>query len=100
VTLPPAASRSSAPGVGAAEDSAHEDSAHEDSAADWPDIAAANDLVAQEYADTFADELDHKPFDRDLLDRYAATAGRGPVWDVGCGPAGTSPGIWPTAGCW
>ncbi|MGO8887469.1 MAG: class I SAM-dependent methyltransferase [Streptosporangiaceae bacterium] len=95
MTLPPAASRSSAPGVGAAEDSAHEDSAHEDSAhedsaADWPDIAAADDLVAQEYADTFADELDHMPFDRDLLDRYAATAGRGPVWDVGCGPAGHS----------
>jgi trans-aconitate methyltransferase len=30
-----------------------------------------------------------KPFDRDLLDRFAAAvAGRGPVWDVGCGSAG------------
>jgi SAM-dependent methyltransferase len=55
----------------------------------WPDIAATYDEVAADYADLFAAELAGKPFDRDLLDRYAAAlAGRGPVWDVGCGAAG------------
>lgn len=54
----------------------------------WPDLAKSYDAVAREYADAFADELSYKPFDRDLLDRFAATvAGAGPVWDVGCGPA-------------
>lgn len=44
---------------------------------------------AEEYADAFAGELDGKPFDRDLLSRFAGeVAGRGRVWDVGCGPAG------------
>lgn len=57
-------------------------------ARDWPDIAHVYDVVANDYAQAFADELDRKPFDRDLLDRWAAVvAGRGPVWDVGCGPA-------------
>jgi SAM-dependent methyltransferase len=56
---------------------------------DWPDIARTYDTVAAEYAKTFADELDHKPFDRELLDRFAETmANDGPVWDIGCGPAG------------
>ncbi len=55
----------------------------------WPDIAHTYDVAAEHYAATFAGELDGKPFDRDLLDRYAATAaGRGEVWDVGCGAAG------------
>ena len=55
----------------------------------WPDIAHAYDVAAEHYAATFAAELDGKPFDRDLLDRYAAeVAGRGEVWDVGCGAAG------------
>jgi SAM-dependent methyltransferase len=55
----------------------------------WPDIAAAYDAAAAEYADLFGAELAGKPFDRDLLDRFAAeVAGRGPVWDVGCGSAG------------
>jgi SAM-dependent methyltransferase len=54
---------------------------------DWPDIEATYDQVAAEYAAAFLRELDGKPFDRALLDRFAAaTAGRGPVWDVGCGP--------------
>src|SRR5712691_6001775 len=57
--------------------------------ADWPDIAAAYDVVAEHYAASFAGELDRKPFDRDLLDSFAAAmAGRGEVWDVGCGAAG------------
>jgi SAM-dependent methyltransferase len=55
----------------------------------WPDIGHTYDVAAEHYAATFAGELDRKPFDRDLLDRYAAAlAGRGEVWDVGCGAAG------------
>ena len=55
----------------------------------WPDIAAAYDAAAADYADLFGAELAGKPFDRELLDRFAAAvAGRGPVWDVGCGSAG------------
>jgi SAM-dependent methyltransferase len=54
----------------------------------WPDFAKSYDVVAADYAAAFADELDRKPFDRELLDRFAAgVAGRGPVWEVGCGPA-------------
>ncbi len=55
----------------------------------WPDIAHTYDVAAEHYAATFAGELAGKPFDRDLLDRYAAAvAGCGSVWDVGCGAAG------------
>jgi SAM-dependent methyltransferase len=55
----------------------------------WPDIGHTYDVAAEKYAATFARELDDKPFDRDLLARYAAAlAGRGDVWDVGCGAAG------------
>ena len=55
----------------------------------WPDIGAAYDVAAVTYADRFGGELAGKPADRDLLDRFAAAvAARGPVWDVGCGPAG------------
>jgi SAM-dependent methyltransferase len=55
----------------------------------WPDIAAAYDEAAADYAEQFGGELDSKPFDRELLDRFAAAvAGAGPVWDVGCGAAG------------
>lgn len=45
------------------------------------------DRVAAEYARRIAGELAHKPFDRALLDRFAAqVAGHGPVCDMGCGP--------------
>jgi len=55
----------------------------------WPDIAATYDAVAEDYAAAFAGELAGKPFDRDLLDDFAAAVrGRGRVLDVGCGPAG------------
>lgn len=53
----------------------------------WPDIRATYDAVAADYADAFADELAAKPFDRQLLDEFAATVD-GPVLDLGCGPAG------------
>ncbi|MGA8108808.1 MAG: methyltransferase domain-containing protein [Acidobacteriaceae bacterium] len=45
------------------------------------------DTVADEYARRIFDELRNKPLDRQLLDRFAAaTAGRGEVCDMGCGP--------------
>ena len=52
-----------------------------------PDLAGTYDRVAEPYAQKFFDELAHKPFDRELLDRFAARVrGRGRVCDVGCGP--------------
>lgn len=51
------------------------------------DVQRSYDTVAGEYARRISGELEGKPFDRALLDRYAArVAGAGPVWDLGCGP--------------
>jgi SAM-dependent methyltransferase len=51
------------------------------------DIRTTYDLVAEEYVRRIFDELEHKPLDRDLLDRLAARVqGIGPVCDMGCGP--------------
>jgi SAM-dependent methyltransferase len=48
---------------------------------------ASYDAVSGVYADRFSSELDHKPFDRFVLDRFADhVRGHGPVADVGCGP--------------
>jgi trans-aconitate methyltransferase len=45
------------------------------------------DRVAGAYAERYFTELERKPFDRELLDRFAADlCGRGPVCDLGCGP--------------
>lgn len=50
-------------------------------------VGASYDRVAQEYADRFVHELDHKPLDRALLRCFAElVSGPGPVADVGCGP--------------
>jgi len=49
-------------------------------------VVASYDALASTYAEHLADELDHKPFDRWLLDRVAALADGGPVVDVGTGP--------------
>jgi SAM-dependent methyltransferase len=49
-------------------------------------IADSYDAAAQAYADELADELDHKPLDRHLLDRFAESARGGLVADLGCGP--------------
>jgi uncharacterized protein YceH (UPF0502 family) len=49
-------------------------------------VRAAYDALAPAYAEHLADELEHKPFDRWLLDRVAGLAGDGPIVDVGCGP--------------
>jgi SAM-dependent methyltransferase len=51
------------------------------------DVEASYDRVAGEYALRISDELEHKPLDRQLLDRFAAeVGGLGPVCDLGCGP--------------
>jgi SAM-dependent methyltransferase len=50
-------------------------------------IRRSYDALAPEYARRIADELRHKPLDRELLDRFARfTAGRGQICDLGCGP--------------
>jgi SAM-dependent methyltransferase len=57
----------------------------------WADPAATDDRVASAYTDRFHNELDDKPFDRELLGGFAASAAATsrstvPVRDVGCGP--------------
>jgi SAM-dependent methyltransferase len=52
-------------------------------------LQASYDRIAPQYADAFFDELTRKPFDRELLDRFAERVGRrerGTTWDIGCGP--------------
>jgi len=50
-------------------------------------IRESYDRIAGEYARRIFDELEHKPLDRELLNRFAAqTAGRGQVCDMACGP--------------
>jgi len=45
------------------------------------------DQVAGEYVTRIFHELEHKPLDRALLDRFAAEVrGLGTVCDMGCGP--------------
>ena len=55
---------------------------------DWNGLLVESyDRVAERYAEQFFNELDRKPFDRGLLDRYADTVrGHGKVCDLGCGP--------------
>jgi SAM-dependent methyltransferase len=50
-------------------------------------IRDSYDRIAEEYTRRISDELQHKPLDRELLDRFAQqTNGRGEVCDMGCGP--------------
>lgn len=50
-------------------------------------IVKSYDKIAAPYAAHYADELDSKPFDRDMLDIFAsAIPGDGLVCDLGCGP--------------
>ena len=50
-------------------------------------IRESYDRLAEEYSRRIFDELQHKPLDRELLDRFAReTNGRGDVCDMGCGP--------------
>jgi ubiquinone/menaquinone biosynthesis C-methylase UbiE len=55
---------------------------------DWQrDVQTAYDRVAAEYATRIYGELAGKPFDRAILDRFAALAAPlGPICDLGCGP--------------
>lgn len=51
------------------------------------DLQHSYDVVTEEYIRRFYRELDHKPFDRDILDKFADMVhGKGPVCDLGCGP--------------
>ena len=51
------------------------------------DLQSSYDSVADEYARRIYDELKDKPFDRELLDRFADhLKGAGVVCDMGCGP--------------
>ena len=51
------------------------------------DLQTSYDRVAEEYVKRIFDELEHKPLDRQLLDRLAERVrGLGPVCDLGCGP--------------
>ena len=51
------------------------------------DIRESYDSAARAYAEHLFNELEHKPLDRHLLNRFAETVkGRGTVVDLGCGP--------------
>ena len=54
----------------------------------WGDgVVPSYDAIARQYAEQYFDELDGKPFDRDVLDRFAAAVkDHGRVCDLGCGP--------------
>jgi SAM-dependent methyltransferase len=53
----------------------------------WDGIRETYDTVARQYADEIYGELAAKPFDRDVLDRFAERVrGEGSVCDLGCGP--------------
>jgi SAM-dependent methyltransferase len=54
------------------------------------DVADDYDRIADEYARRLYAELDAKPFDRTILDRFAALVGNGRVCEVGCGPGHVS----------
>jgi ubiquinone/menaquinone biosynthesis C-methylase UbiE len=50
-------------------------------------IRDSYDRLADEYARRIFNELQHKPLDRELLDRFALeVVGHGEVCDMGCGP--------------
>src|SRR6201998_3552553 len=50
-------------------------------------IRESYDRIAEEYARELFGELQHKPLDRQRLDRFAArVAERGQICDMGCGP--------------
>jgi SAM-dependent methyltransferase len=50
-----------------------------------PDLAGDYNRIAESYTEAYGDELDRKPFDRELLDRFARSV-HGLVCDLGCGP--------------
>ena len=51
------------------------------------DVQSSYDKVAEDYARHIYDELQHKPLDRKLLDRFSESVmNAGIVCDLGCGP--------------
>ena len=50
------------------------------------DVQTGYDRVADEYVRRIYDELQHKPLDRQLLDRFIASVGDGLACDIGTGP--------------
>jgi SAM-dependent methyltransferase len=51
------------------------------------ELQRSYDRVADEYVQRLYDELAHKPFDREQLDRLIErVGGLGPICDLGCGP--------------
>lgn len=55
------------------------------------DIRKAYDLASEAYAEIFIDELRQKPRDRELLQQFASSVGKGnQVLDLGCGPGHTT----------
>jgi ubiquinone/menaquinone biosynthesis C-methylase UbiE len=51
------------------------------------ELEASYDRVADKYADEFFNELERKPFDRELLEAFAESVrARGEVCEIGCGP--------------
>lgn len=54
-------------------------------------IRIAYDIASEAYARKFIGELDHKPFDRELLKQFSSVVGaERPVLDLGCGPGHTT----------
>lgn len=51
------------------------------------ELEVSYDRVAQQYAAEYFDELERKPFDRELLDRFTeSVVDKGEVCEIGCGP--------------
>ena len=51
----------------------------------WDSLRSTYDLVAAKYESRFADELQDKPRDRELLEWFARSVGD-PIAEIGCGP--------------
>jgi ubiquinone/menaquinone biosynthesis C-methylase UbiE len=52
-----------------------------------PNLKSSYDRVAERYAAEYFNELERKPFDRELLDAFAdSVRGHGLVCEIGCGP--------------
>ena len=62
--------------------------AEETKSPDWyRDVVASYDSIAEEYASHYFNELSNKPFDRELLTRFAELIPEGgQICDLGCGP--------------
>lgn len=54
-------------------------------------VAGVYDSISTEYAEVFSDELEKKPGDQQMLQKFARRVGGSrPVWDLGCGPGQTT----------